>query len=61
MNYILDSFLINDFININAGKNKEKEKVSENNPNYLYKINLDEYNDILEVLKILHYPPAFIF
>ena len=59
MNYILDNFPINDFININAGKNKEKEKVGENNPNYLYKINLDEYNDILEVLKILHSPPAF--
>ena len=57
MNYILDNFPINDFINI--GKNKEKEKVGDENPNFLYKINLDEYNDILIVLKILNSPPIF--
>ena len=57
MNYILDNFPINDFINI--GKNKEKEKVGDENPNFLYKINLDEYNDILMVLKILNSPPIF--
>lgn len=57
MNYILDNFPIDDFINI--GKTKEKEKVGEDNSNFLYKINLDEYNDILEVLKILHSPTAF--
>ena len=57
MNYIIDSFPINDFINI--GKNKEKEKVGDENPNFLYKINLDEYNDILIVLKILNSPPIF--
>ena len=57
MNYILDNFPINDFINI--GKKNEKEKVGENNPNFLYKINLDKYNDILIVLKILHSPTAF--
>ena len=57
MNYILDNFPINDFINI--GKNKEKEKVGEYNPNFLYKINLHEYNDILIVLKILHSSTTF--
>ena len=57
MNYILDNFPINDFINI--GKNKDKEKVGENNQNFLYKINLKEYNDILIVLKILHSPTIF--
>ena len=57
MNYILDNFPINDFINI--GKNKEKEKVGDENPNFLYKINLNEYNDILIVLKILNSPPIF--
>ena len=57
MNYILDNFPINDFINI--GKNIEKEKVGENNPNYLYKINLDKYEDILYVLKILHSSTTF--
>ena len=57
MNYILDNFPIHDFINI--GKNKEKEKVGEENPNFLYKINLDDYNDILTILKILNSPPVF--
>ena len=57
MNYILDNFPINDFINI--GKNKDKEKVGENNKNFLYKINLNQYNDILIVLKILHSPITF--
>ena len=57
MNYILDNFPINDFIDV--GKNKEKEKVGENNPNFLYKITLDKYNDILTVLKILHSPTTF--
>ena len=57
MNYILDNFPINDFINI--GKNIEKEKVGENNPDYLYKINLDKYEDILYVLKILNSKTTF--
>ena len=57
MNYISDNFPINDFINI--GKNKEKEKVGNENPNFLYKINLDDYNDILNILKILNSPPVF--
>ena len=57
MNFILDNFPINDFINI--GKNKEKEKIGENNPDYLYKINLDKYEDILYVLKILNSKTTF--
>ena len=50
MNYILDNFPIDDFINI--GK-LEKEKIGENKKDFNYKINLDSYEDILYVLNIL--------
>lgn len=57
MIYILDNFPIYDFINI--GKNNEKEKIGNNNPNYLYKINLERYEDILSVLKMLYSSTIF--
>ena len=50
MNYILDNFPIDDFINI--GK-LEKEKIGEDKKDFNYKINLDSYEDILYVLNIL--------
>ena len=53
MNYILDYFPIDDFINI--GK-VEKEKIGENDKDFNYKINLDKYQDIIYVLKLFHSP-----
>ena len=50
MNYILDNFPIDDFINI--GK-LEKEKIGEDEKEFNYKINLDNYENILFVLNIL--------
>jgi len=50
MNYILDNFPIDDFINV--GK-LEKEKIRENEKDFNYKINLDNYEEILFVLNIL--------
>ena len=56
MNYILDHFPIDDFINI--GK-LEKERILENDKDFNYKINLDKYEDILFVLNILHSQPVY--
>ena len=52
MNYLLDHFPINDFINV--GKIIEKQKIEENDKNFAFKINVDSYNDLLEVYKVLH-------
>ena len=56
MNYILDHFPIDDFINIGQ---VEKEKIEENEKEFNYKINLEKYEDILFVLKILHSPQVY--
>ena len=56
MNYIMDKFPVDDFINIGQ---VEKEKIIENNKDFNYKINLDKYEDILFVLKILRSPPVY--
>ena len=56
MNYILDHFPIDDFINIGQ---LEKEKIEENDKDFNYKINLDKYEDILFVLEILHSPQVY--
>lgn len=52
MNYILDNFPINEFINV--GKDIDKEKIGEDNDKFVYKININDNSDILRVLKILH-------
>ena len=56
MNYILDNFPIDDFINIG---HLEKEKITENEKEFNYKINLDKYEDILFVLELLHSPQVY--
>ena len=56
MNYIMDNFPIDDFINI--GK-LEKEKIGENEKDFNYKINLNKYEDILYVLEKLHSPQVY--
>ena len=56
MNYIMDNFPIDDFINI--GK-LEKEKIDGNEKDFNYKINLDKYEDILYVLENLHSPQIY--
>ena len=56
MNYILDHFPIDDFINIGQ---LEKERILENDKDFNYKINLDKYEDILFVLNILHSQPVY--
>ena len=52
MNYLLDHFPVNDFINV--GKITEKQRIEEDNKNFAYKLNVNSYNDLLEVYKILH-------
>ena len=56
MNYILDHFPIDDFINVGQ---PEKEKILENDKDFNYKINLDKYEDILFVLNLLHSQPVY--
>ena len=56
MNYILDHFPIDDFINIGQ---LEKERILEKDKDFNYKINLDKYEDILFVLKLLHSQPVY--
>ena len=51
INYIIDHFPIDDFINVG---NLEKEKIGENEKDFNYKINLEKYEDILYVLEFLH-------
>ena len=56
INYILDFFPIDDFINIGPF---EKEKIGENEKEFNYKINLDKYEDMIYVLKLLHTPQVY--